>query len=206
MAPVTGPAMEKGSMSESEKDFSTLMQCVREGSPDATRELLDRYGPHVLRVVRRKLNRKLRTKFDSLDFVQDVWASFFTASPQQLKFDRPEDLIAYLVSLARNKVIEEFRQRVQTKKRAVDRERSLDGSAAVQVDHLVARQPTPSQIVVAKELWDQLLEGQPAHYQQMLVLLRQGVPRDEIARELGLNERTVRRVLDKLAPEPCHDP
>src|SRR5688572_23874581 len=87
MPSVTGQAREESSMSEQQKDFSTLMQCVREGSADATKELLDRYGPHVLRVVRRKLNRKLRPKFDSVDFVQDVWASFFT-TPQQLQFDR----------------------------------------------------------------------------------------------------------------------
>ena len=53
-----------------------LMRSVREGSEDAARMLFDRYAPHIRRVVRRKLHQKLRPQFDSVDFVQDVWASF----------------------------------------------------------------------------------------------------------------------------------
>ena len=74
----------------SEKDhgeFALLMQSVREGSQEAARTLFERYGPHIRRVVRRKLHQKLRPQFDSVDFVQDVWASFFAQQGRQASFE-----------------------------------------------------------------------------------------------------------------------
>jgi len=48
-----------------------------EGSEDAAREFVATYGPPILRVVRRQMNKCLRSKYDSIDFEQSVWASFF---------------------------------------------------------------------------------------------------------------------------------
>src|SRR4051812_39041854 len=94
-------------------EFSTLMQQIREGSEAASRVLVDRYGTHVLRIVRRKLNSALRPKFDSQDFVQAVWASFFAFRTNFFHFDSPRQLAAFLTELAQNKVIEAVRKRLQ---------------------------------------------------------------------------------------------
>ena len=189
-------------MAEDLQEFRELMERLQGGSEEAARELFERYGPHIIRVVRRRLDKKLRPKFDSADFLQSVWASFFAGRGKKPTFDRPEALVAFLVSLARNKVVDKFRQRVHTQKYNVARERSLESSTAGQARALAGRQPTPSQVAMANERWEQLLEGQPAHYRQILVLLRQGHTHQQIAAALGLNEKTVRRLLLKLAPEP----
>ncbi|HKI31931.1 MAG TPA: sigma-70 family RNA polymerase sigma factor [Gemmataceae bacterium] len=189
-------------MSDSQDEFGDLMRRLADGSEDAARELLDRYGEHILRVVRRKLNRELRSKFDSVDFVQAVWASFF-ARPRQRRFDHPQALIAFLVTLAQNKVIDAVRQRLQTQKYNVNRERALDGSVAAEAAGLRAREPTPSQVAVANDEWQRLLADLPARYQRMLVLLREGHTQKDIARELNVNEKTIRRVLEKLNEEPA---
>jgi RNA polymerase sigma factor (sigma-70 family) len=185
-------------MSEAEQDFKQLMQRVLAGSSDATRELLRRYGPHLLRIVRRKLHRNLRSKFDSLDFVQAVWASFFASDLRDYRFDRPEALAGFLANLARNKVVDAVRQR-QTDKYNVNQEHSLDRSETRRAAGLAARQATPSQVAVANEQWDRWLQDLPPHYQRILVLLRQGSNHRQIAEELGVNEKTVRRLLSKLA-------
>jgi RNA polymerase sigma factor (sigma-70 family) len=65
------------------------------------------------------------------------------------------------------------------------------------VDALPGRQPTPSQLLIAEEEWRRLLLGLPPHHRQMLVLLRQGHTQEEVARQLGFNEKTVRRVLER---------
>ena len=67
---------------------------------------------------------------------------------------------------------------------------------------MAARQPTPSQEAVANDEWRRLLAELPDRYQRMLVLLREGHTQKDIARELNVNEKTVRRVLDKLNEEP----
>ncbi len=182
-------------------EFKDLMQRVRDGSEDAARELLDRYGEHILRVVRRKLHRELRSKFDSVDFVQAVWASFFADIPLRGSFDRPQALIAFLVTLAQNKVIEVVRQRMKTQKYNINRERPLE-AAAPDAAAVASRDPTPSQVAIANDEWRRLLADLPARYQRMLELLREGHTQKDIARELGVNEKTVRRVLEKLNGEP----
>jgi RNA polymerase sigma-70 factor (ECF subfamily) len=152
------------------------------------------------------LHQKLRPQFDSVDFVQDVWASFFAQQGPQTSFESPEALIGFLSNMAYHKVIDAFRHNVQTKKRDVDRDRPLDKVVNTKDARLAARQPTPSQVAVAKEQWDQLLDQVPEHYRPILTLLREGDTREEIARKLGLNEKTVQRVLRRIAPESGHDP
>ena len=54
--------------------------------------------------MRRVLSPELRSKFDSLDFVQWVWLSFFRVRDKADRFERPEHLVKFLAGMARNKV------------------------------------------------------------------------------------------------------
>jgi RNA polymerase sigma-70 factor (ECF subfamily) len=184
---------------ESDRDFAILMQRLREGSQEAATELFERYGPHILLVVRRRLSKKLRSKFDSDDFTQAVWASFFALPEGKYSFENPKALIGFLIKLARSKVIDVVRQRFGTAKFDVNREHSLDRSAALWAGALPASQPTPSQVAVAKEQWDRLQAKLPLHQRRILELLLQGKTHEEIAKELDINERTIRRMIDRLA-------
>ena len=185
------------------KDFQTLMQQVKAGSSEAEAELLETFGPHLIRVVRRHLDRKLRAKFDSVDFVQAVWGSFFANYHRLGTFDQPEQLVAFLATLARNKVVEEFRRRLQSQKYNIKRESPLPGGADGDADLLPGHCPTPSQVAVAREQWDQLLADQPVHYQRIIQLRYQGATYREIAEQLEITERTARRVIDRLFHERC---
>lgn len=187
-------------MAEESREFAGLMRRVCAGSQGAAGVLVDRYGPHILRIVRRKLNRSLRAKFDSDDFVQAVWASFFALPLDRYNFEQSEALVGFLFHLARNKVVEAVRQRLQTQKYNINRERALDEGETRPADTIVAREPSPSEIAIAREEWDRLLAAQPEHYQQILMALRAGETQQSIAQQLGLNERTVRRVIRKIAP------
>ena len=102
-------------MEEWDDNFTSLIRRVREGSEDAAWELVDQYGEAIRRAVRRALNERLRSKFDSLDFVQIVWNSLFRVRDKLDRFDRPEELTAYLVTMARNKVGMEVRRRLMTR-------------------------------------------------------------------------------------------
>ena len=66
---------------------------------------------------------------------------------------------------------------------------------------LAARQPSPSEVAVAEELWARLLRGLPEHHRQILELRRDGNTHQQIADRLGLNERTVRRVIGSILHE-----
>ena len=63
----------------------------------AAKELYDTYVAHVLRCVRNRMWHRLRSKFDSQDFVQQVWASFFVGETKLPDFQTPDDLIEWTV-------------------------------------------------------------------------------------------------------------
>jgi len=188
-------------MAEPQTEFEMQMTRVRAGSQRAVCALLERYKQPIFRAVRHRLHKELRSRYDSEDFVQSVWSSFFAIPPDEFDFKSPEALKAFLIDMACNKVIDAIRKRLGTQKRDPNREKSMDGSAAAEAGRVYARTPTPSQVVMAKERWAHLLEGQPAHYQRILRLLRLGKTHVEIAAELGMNERSIRRLIQKLAPE-----
>jgi hypothetical protein len=107
-------------------------------------------------------------------------------------------LVAFLTRVARNKVTEANRQRLVTQKFNVNRELSLDNSFCGGPAAVVAEQPTPSEVVSRGEQWARVLEGQPLVYRRIMHLLRDGKELVEIARELKLHPRTIRRVAEKL--------
>src|SRR5438067_8349510 len=97
-------------MGKDPNEFFALMERLREGSEDAARTLIERYGRHLLYVIRRNLDERLRAKFDSLDFMQDVWASFFVRPPPSQIFATEEAFFRFLLAMARNKVHEAVRR------------------------------------------------------------------------------------------------
>src|SRR5262249_61231121 len=116
LKPTIGPA-EDYSMSADESgtgkrgEISVFISRIRAGDEDAARELLRRYEAQVRLVVRRQLPRLLRSRFDSLDFLQSVWGSFFRrmqAGPSEV--EGPRNLLALLAPPAKNKVSREDRR------------------------------------------------------------------------------------------------
>ena len=140
----------------------------------------------------------MRPQFDSIDFQQDVWASFFDG-PNRYQFNSPEELVRYLCEMAHNKVVEVFRQRLLSPKHNLNRECSLDRLHFEEVaPEVAARYPSPSQIAIANERWQHLLEQQPPHFRRILELLRQGHTQADIAQQLKLDPKMVRRFLNTL--------
>jgi RNA polymerase sigma factor (sigma-70 family) len=192
-------------MSDDTTEFSRLMERVRNGCPEAARALFERYGGHVRRVVRRKLHQRLRPQFDSTDFTQAVWASFFATPAERFAFDTADALISFLAAMAFNKVAEAYRNRVRAAKRDTRREQPLVTAEGDSADSpRDPRQPTPSQVAVANEEWERLIRGQPAQYRLALELLRRGHTHAEAAARVGLNPKAIQRLLQKLNHHPAH--
>jgi RNA polymerase sigma factor (sigma-70 family) len=180
-----------------EKSFRDLMDEVRAGSQEAAWELVDRYGPHVQRFVRRALHHQLRSKFDSIDFVQVVWASIFRDPEKLRQLDRSEDLIAFLAGIAKHKVLNEVRRRLGSLKYNINREKPM-GFREEENGELHMRNPTPSAVAIAKERWDMLLAKQSPTVRAVVELRLQGVSFVEIAQRLGIHERSARKAIERL--------
>lgn len=174
---------------------------LRLGSAEAARLLLERYGSHIQRVVRQRLNRRLRTQFDSEDIQQAVWKSFFEDVLAVTSFETPDDLMAYLARVATNKVVDRHRKFLMTEKSNLNRERRIENDTADGGMRLFSADPTPSEVAIANEQWHQLEQKYPPHYLRVLRLRVAGADCVEIAKDLQLHERSVRRILRKLGDE-----
>lgn len=171
---------------------------IRAGEEDAARELLVRYEAKVRLVVRRQLPKLLRSRFDSLDFLQSVWGSFFhrvRTGPTDIE-DEP-NLVAFLAWAARNKVVDEYR-RASSKKHDVRREEPLWDRAGEPREVLASGADTPSELVQAQETLQRLQDQVPKERRQVLELKAAGFSCREIGERLGISERTVQRLIESL--------
>ena len=182
-------------MTQQDAEFADLIKRVQEGSQEAAKELIALYGAHILHAVRNKLHQRLRSKFDSFDFVQDVWASFFTDIPQKRVFKSPEDLVGFLTTVARNKVAQAVRTRMQRQKYNVNREIPLD---RLPEDGLPKAQGSPSEGLKGQEEWLKFLRNQSLVHRRIFLLWREGKSSATIAAEMDISQRTVNRVVSKL--------
>jgi RNA polymerase sigma-70 factor (ECF subfamily) len=174
--------------------FPELIAGLRAGDPACVEVLCRRYAPFIRAAVRRQLHPRLRTRFDSLDFVQDVWASFLAIPAERYTFDTPAALRAFLTRMAHHRVIEVFRRRFGTLKDDINREQADSAGS----ERLPAPTPTPSQWVIANEEWEQLRGRFPEGQRVILELLRDGHSYEDIARLAQVSVSTVNRIVRRL--------
>lgn len=183
-----------------EGELRQFLERIRAGDEDAARELLTRYEAEVRLVVRRQLPRLLRSRFDSIDFLQSVWGDFFqrmrSEGVSQAEFEDSRHLVAFLARAAKNKVIDEYR-RAASQKQDMHREEPLwvDGDRPRE---LQGHDDSPSQVAEAHEALDRLREFLPEERREILELKAQGLSSKDIGDRLGISERTVQRVIEDL--------
>jgi DNA-directed RNA polymerase specialized sigma24 family protein len=185
-------------IADDDHKFRDLMAQVLTGSEAAAKELFDKYQARILHAIRRKLHRKIRPAFDSIDFMQDVWASYYARPVENRIFKNPQALLVFLTALARNKVIDVFRQRLCSPKRNTNREHSLDDSRQFDKNKLTSPEPTPSYLVGNDEEWRFFLSEQAPLYRRIYVSVYEGKKQREIARALGIDKSFVNRALQDL--------
>ncbi len=179
-----------------------LIEKARQGDEEAAKELVAQFEPHVRRIVRMKLPDRLRTRFDSMDFVQSVWGDVFGKLARgEVDFASPERFAQFLAVVARGKVIDEVRRHLGSQKKNMELEVPVDGDEEQTGPALDAADPTPSRVVAAREEFEQLLRRRKQVHRQILMLRAQGYTFVEIAEQLGLDERTARRVVSSAQQE-----
>ena len=134
-----------------ESGIADFLKRIQAGDEGAARELLQRFEAEVRLVVRRQLPRLLRSRFDSLDFLQSVWGSFFRrmrTSPTE--FEDSRHLVAFLARAAKNKVIDEYR-RAASRKHDMHREEPLWGEGR-RPREVADSNDSPSEVAEAHEV------------------------------------------------------
>lgn len=173
-------------------ELSLLLEACRRGDSDAAAELVRRYRPYVRAAVRRRLAADMRVRFDSQDFTQEVWLSFFRAALDRADLRDERSLVAYLSQMARIKVAEEYRHQT-TQKVGLDRDVPFGRTGDT-----TGREPTPSAAALADDEWERLAAGLPERERRMLQMLRDGHTHADTAAAFQLSEKTVQRLVQRL--------
>ena len=131
------------------RSFSTFFAAVRSGDRAAAAELVRLYEPYLRQVIRLRLtDERLRRVFDSEDVCQSVLANFFArVTAGQFDLEQPRQLLALLVAMARNKVLDQARRQ-----QAGRRDGRRVESAADLLDAVADPAPSPSRVVAGQEL------------------------------------------------------
>lgn len=173
------------------KGFAELLQQFREGDSAATAELLRRYTPALREAVRRRLPQRMRGEFESLDFVQEVWAALCAAPDRNVSFRTTTDLQAYLVRIAASRVIDAFRRRSRRSSFTGVPERQLSVAT-------IGAEPTPSQWAMADERWQSIASTLSGPQVAVIDGLRQGFTQQEIADRTGISLRVISRIVQSV--------
>jgi len=185
------------------EDLSGLIARAQAGEEEAVRSLqgLER---EIRLMVRVRLPQELRSQFDSMDFVQDVWQSFLRIFHEDpARFRDVQNLRRFLAGVARNKVYQEHRRQTKSRKYDLGRQEPLyirRGDREVPRE-LPSPSPTPAESVQAQDQFARLLAGRDPLVTAILDLRRQSLTFEEIASRVGLHERTVRRIFEAIRRE-----
>ena len=153
-------------------------------------------------MVRARLPRKLRPQFDSVDFVQAVWKSFFS------------DLRRAAARVRQRRASPRVPGRGGAEQGAgaaspADPHREIRrdargaactsaGAIARSCARWSRRTRRPARTVQAADRLEQLIAGCSPREIEVLTLRRQGLTHVEIAERTGMNERSVRRIIESF--------
>jgi len=174
--------------------LASLLDQLTAGDPAAAEQFFVEFEPFLRAVVRRRLNPRLRSKFDSMDVVQSTWTSLLEGfRAQRWEFKDTAALKAFLTRVTYNHFVNECRRHGPM----LEREQAITSIEADQPP--ASGQPRPSEVAQADELWDRMMQLCPPGHREVLRLKQQGLPLAEIAARVGLHEGSVRRILYELA-------
>jgi RNA polymerase sigma-70 factor (ECF subfamily) len=178
-----------------------LLSQARGGDAAALGRLLELYRSYLLLLSRLQLDRRLHSKVDPTDVVQETFLEAARDFPQFQGASEGE-LVAWLRRILATNLANVVRSFLGTQRRDVRLERELevqvDQSSGILERGLVAAQSTPSQQVARREqgvLLANALGELPEHYREVIVLRHlQGLSFPEVAERLGRSVDSVEKI------------
>ncbi len=177
-----------------------LLKRWQTGDESAAEALFHRYFSRLHALVQTRLSQRLAARLDADDVVQSAFRSFFSeARTGRFVLKQAGDMWRLLAAITINK-LRHTERRHSAEKRSVKLEQvplplreGLDEQTA-----WLAHDPTPDEAAALADELESLLR--PLHEgQRRIVELRlQGYTLDEIAEEVHLSQRTVRRTMEQV--------
>ncbi|MBS0263315.1 MAG: protein kinase [Planctomycetes bacterium] len=177
-----------------------LLERHRQGDEQAATEMFRRYVGRLTVLARARLAPKIARRIDPEDVVYSAYRSFFVrARNGQFALEQSGDLWRLLVGIVLNKLYHQV-SRHTAEKRSVNREIRLGsgGDSAWNLLQLACVAPPAEQALELADLLEAFMQQIPPRSRRILELRLHGLRIEEIAGELQVHEKTIRRILADL--------
>ena len=178
-----------------------LVILAKEGDRSAIDELCRVYGDRVRRIIRFRMDRKLRSKIDSVDVVQDALVRAL-GGLQDFTYRDEGDFLRWLSRIAENR-LHDIVDRFHAEKRDIRREIPFKGIGMYTGNGVAGplQTTTPSVLLSRKEQLDRLeraIDDLKPEYREVILLSRiERLSHEEVAARLGKSKGAVAMLLSR---------
>ena len=187
-----------------EHKTQSLVTLAKEGDKLAIEQLCRIYGERVRRIIRLRIDRKLRSKIDSVDVVQDALI-LAMGGLKDFTYKNEGDFLRWLSKIAENK-LHDILDKFYTEKRDIRKEipfKKIENNT--EEVSFIASEPldttTPSVLLFKKEQLDRLeraIDDLKPDYREVIYLSRiERLSNAEIAEKLGKSKGAVAMLLSR---------
>jgi RNA polymerase sigma-70 factor (ECF subfamily) len=180
--------------------FADVMARLRAGDEAAAREVFQRFVRRLVRLARERFGQALRRRVDPEDAVQSAYKSFFLRyGAGKLEVQDWGSLWSLLTVITLRKCVDRVDYH-RAQRRDIRRETRAHAETTGSEPwwEAVSREPTPEEAAVLAETVEHILRGLEENERPMLEMSLQGYTSEEIGKRLGVSERTVRRVRERV--------
>jgi RNA polymerase sigma-70 factor, ECF subfamily len=182
-------------------DPEFLLVLAKAGDGAALGRLLELYRNYMGLLVRIQVGRRLRSKVDNDDLLQEIWLEIHRKIPS-FRGTSEREFLTWARRVTAAILANQVRHYLGTKRRDLRLERALvdelDYSSRAMNQGLIASQSTPSQQAVRREqavLLADALEDLPEDYREVIILRQlEGLSFPDVARRMGRTEDSVKNV------------
>jgi RNA polymerase sigma-70 factor, ECF subfamily len=186
---------------DSEFDPEFLLVLAKAGDGTALGRLLERYRNYVGLLVRLQVGRRLKSKVDVEDLLQEIWLEIHRKIAL-FRGGSEREFLTWVRRLIGSILANQVRHYLGTKQRDLRLERALaddlDHSSLAMNQSLIAAQSSPSQQAVRREqavILSDALQSLPDDYREVIILRQlEGLSFPDVARRMGRTEDSVKNV------------
>ncbi|WP_165232983.1 sigma-70 family RNA polymerase sigma factor [Aquisphaera insulae] len=186
-------------MTEAVGQSRELIERAARGDQGARRDLLERYRDYLRRMVACRLDRRLASRLDPSDIVQETLADAACRLDRYLA-SQTLPFFGWLRLLAAEHIRDAHRQHLFAQRRTVFRENTTpefsDESAIDLVRHLAANDTSPSNRLMQQERWEEVKDAlaslSPNDREALAMRYIERLSIAEMAEAMGISERGVK--------------
>lgn len=180
------------------RETRVLVDQWRAGDEQAAQQLFDKYAERLLALARRRISHRLHSRVDPEDVVQSVFRTFFARAKEgQFRIEEQDDLAKLLVRITVHKTLRQVEFH-KAAKRDPSQETSQGGEGHDRLREVLDSEPTPQAALAFLDQLEHFLSQLPPGDRQILEMRLQGYSNAEIAEKLGVYDRKIRRVIERV--------